>query len=151
MWYSNKLWTSRKFIFKHKFGKKRLSQGPCGWWDGVWELVGLGFLDPSQGVGSPKVVSPWFHCVSDSVTSDSSPPASSVPGVLQARILDWVAIPFSRGSSWLRDWTLVSCLIGRFFAIWTTRKSWMYCLSKRWSSVWKIQQQAFLRHAENTT
>ena len=70
--------------------------------------MGLGFLDPSQGVGSPKVVSPWFHCVSDSVTSDSSPPASSVPGVLQARILDWVAIPFSRGSSWLRDQTLRS-------------------------------------------
>ena len=36
---------------------------------------------------------------------DNSPPSSSVYGILQARILEWVAIPFSRGSSWPRDWT----------------------------------------------
>ena len=41
---------------------------------------------------------------------DCSPPGSSVHGILQARILEWVAIPFSRGSSWLRDWTWVSCI-----------------------------------------
>ena len=34
---------------------------------------------------------------------DGSPPGSSVHGILQARILEWVAIPFSRGSSWPRD------------------------------------------------
>ena len=46
---------------------------------------------------------------------DCSPPASSVHGVLQARILEWVSISSSRGSSWLRDQTLVSCVscIGR--------------------------------------
>ena len=44
-----------------------------------------------------------------------SPPGSSVHGILQARILEWVAIPFSRGSSWPRDWTCVSCIAGRFF------------------------------------
>ena len=43
---------------------------------------------------------------------DCSPPGSSVPGALQARILEWVAMPNSRGSSWLRDQTQVSC-IGR--------------------------------------
>ena len=37
-----------------------------------------------------------------------SPPGSSVHGILQARILEWVTIPFSRGSSWPRDWTQVS-------------------------------------------
>ena len=41
-----------------------------------------------------------------------SPPGSSDNGILQARILAWVAIPFSRGSSWPRDWTWVSCLAG---------------------------------------
>ena len=41
---------------------------------------------------------------------DCSPPGSSVSGILQARILKWVAIPFSRGSSQPRDWTGVSCL-----------------------------------------
>ena len=43
-----------------------------------------------------------------------SPPGSSVRGILQARILEWVAIPFSRGSSWPRDRTHVSCIAGRF-------------------------------------
>ena len=47
----------------------------------------------------------------------------SVHGILQARILEWVAIPFSRGSSWPRDWSLVSHVAGRFFTIWTTREA----------------------------
>ena len=46
---------------------------------------------------------------------DYSPPGSSVLGIFQARILEWVAISFSRGSSQLRGWTLISCVscIGR--------------------------------------
>ena len=40
------------------------------------------------------------------------------PGILQARILEWVAVPFSRGSSWPRDWTLVSWISGGFYTIW---------------------------------
>ena len=46
---------------------------------------------------------------------DCSPPGSSVHGILPARILEWVAISFSRGSFWPRDWTLISCVscIGR--------------------------------------
>ena len=46
---------------------------------------------------------------------DCSPPGSSVHGILQARILEWVAMSFSRGSSWPRDQTQVSCTAGRFF------------------------------------
>ena len=49
---------------------------------------------------------------------DSSPPDSSVHGILQARILEWVAISFSRGSSRPRDQTHVSRVAGRFFTIW---------------------------------
>ena len=49
---------------------------------------------------------------------DNSPPGSSVHGILQARILQWVPISSSRGSSWPRDWTQVSC-IGRWI-LWTT-------------------------------
>ena len=49
---------------------------------------------------------------------DYSSPGSSAHGILQARTLEWVAIPFSRGSSWSRDWTWVSCTAGRFFIIW---------------------------------
>ena len=40
---------------------------------------------------------------------------TSVHGILQARILEWVAIPFSRGSFQARDQTKVSCIAGRFF------------------------------------
>ena len=50
-------------------------------------------------------------------------PGSSVHGILQARILDWVAIPSSRGSSWPTDWTQVSCSAVRFFTIWAIRKA----------------------------
>ena len=39
-----------------------------------------------------------------------SPPGSSVHQIIQAKILEWVAIPFSRGSSWPRDWAHVSCV-----------------------------------------
>ena len=48
---------------------------------------------------------------------------SSVQGILQARILEWVSISFSRGSSWTRDWTQVSCIVGRFFPVWATSET----------------------------
>ena len=54
---------------------------------------------------------------------DCSPPGSSVHGILQARIPEWVAIPFSRGSSWRRDQTQVSHIAGRFFTIWDPREA----------------------------
>ena len=60
---------------------------------------------------------------------DCCPPGSSVHGILQARILEWVAIPFSRGSSQPRDWTWVSCIADRFFTISTTREA-IYTSSK---------------------
>ena len=46
---------------------------------------------------------------------DCSPPGSSIHGILQARILEWVTILFSRGSSRPRDQTCVSYIVGRFF------------------------------------
>ena len=46
---------------------------------------------------------------------DCSLPGSSVHGIFQARILEWLAISFSRGSSWPRDRTHISCITGRFF------------------------------------
>ena len=53
---------------------------------------------------------------------DYSPSSSPVHGTLQTRILEWVVIPFSRGSSQPRDWTQFSHIAGRFFASWATRK-----------------------------
>ena len=53
---------------------------------------------------------------------DCSLPGSSIHGIFQARILEWVAISFSRRSSRPRDWTQVSCNAGRCFTIWATRE-----------------------------
>ena len=53
---------------------------------------------------------------------DCSLPGSSVHGILQARIREWVAVPFSRGSSQPRDQTHVSCIAGRFFTDWASRE-----------------------------
>ena len=49
--------------------------------------------------------------------TDCSPPGFSVHVILQARILEWTAFPFSRGSSQPRDHSLVSCIAGRFFTV----------------------------------
>ena len=58
-----------------------------------------------------------LSCLTLSNPMDWSPPASSVRGILQARILEWVAMPFSRGSSQPRDQTQVSRTAGGFFTI----------------------------------
>ena len=56
---------------------------------------------------------------------DWSPPGSSVRGIFQARIVEWVAIPFSRGSSKFRDQIQVSCAAGRFFTVWATKAAYI--------------------------
>ena len=54
---------------------------------------------------------------------DCSLPGSSLHGILQARVLEWVAISFSWGSSWPRDQTQVSRIPGRHFNLWATREA----------------------------
>ena len=54
--------------------------------------------------------------------------------ILQARILEWVAVPFSRGSSQPKDRTQVSCITGRFFTSWATREA---------KGVWGAYENAF--------
>ena len=69
---------------------------------------------------------------------DGSPPGSPVPGILQARTLEWVAISFSRGSSWPRDWTQVSRIGGRCFNLWATREfdNWILVFLAQFSNSW---------------
>ena len=66
--------------------------------------------------------SKWSRSImSDSLQPmDCSPPSSSGHGILQARILEWVAISFSKGSSRPRDWTQVSRIAGRCFNLCAT-------------------------------
>ena len=71
-------------------------------------------------------------CLTLCDSMERSPPGSSVQGILQARILKWVAIPFSRSSPWPKDRTWVSCIAGGFFTTWTTREAQM-------NIVWKYK------------
>ena len=79
----------------------------------------------------PTLCDPW----------DGSPSGSSVHGILQARILEWAAIPFSRGSSRPRDRTQIFCIACRFFTVWATGdapfthgSAYMSILTSRFSS-----------------
>ena len=64
-------------------------------------------------------------------------------GILQARILEWVAMPSSRGSFQPRDWTQVFHIAGRFFTDWATKKPWANATSfsvwwsPHWGHIWK--------------
>ena len=66
-------------------------------------------------------------CLTFCDPTDCSTPGFSVHGILQARILEWVASPFSRGSSQPRDRTWVSYIVGRFFIIWASSEWWGPC------------------------
>ena len=75
---------------------------------------------------------------------DYSRSGSSVHGLLQASILEWVAILFSRGSSGPWDWTGVSCIAGRFFTIWanTEAQALHCCLWNLNSGHWDYKNDA---------
>ena len=61
--------------------------------------------------------------VAESCPTLCNPMDYTIHVILQTRILEWVAVPFSRGSSQPRDWTQVSCIAGRFFTSWATREA----------------------------
>ena len=69
-------------------------------------------------------VSVTQSCLTLCSPMDYNPPDSSVHGIHQARILEWVVILFSRGSSQPRGQTCVYHISGRFFSIWATREAW---------------------------
>ena len=77
---------------------------------GPWRLQSMKQAWPEKYGG-------WV-CACLVVPLDCNPPGSSIHGISQARILEWVAISFSRGSYWPRDRTWVSCTAGEFFTHW---------------------------------
>ena len=89
--------------------------------------------NPVFSMVSKALCDQWKESESESEVAQSCPticnpveyslPCSFVHGILQARILEWVAISFSRESSWPRDWTQVSCIAGRHFNLWATREA----------------------------
>ena len=71
---------------------------------------------------------------------DCSLPGSSIHGILQARVLEWVAISFSRGSSQPGDQTQVSRIAGRRFTIWATREAHTLCVFYHNKTKMKLKQ-----------
>ena len=94
------------------------------------QLQMLANTDPSSHLTFNKPLGACCAVVRCSVMAKSatpwitrSLPGPSAHGILQTRILEWVAMPSSRGSSQPRDWIQVSSIAGRFFTIWATRET----------------------------
>ena len=121
---------------------------------GIW--TSCGFV--TDALNSGACFSLWCVCVCVCVLvaqlcltlcdpMDYNPLGSSVHGVLQAWILEWVAIPFSSRSSQPRDWTHLSHIAGRLFTIWATREAPLSdtkCLTQTDPDVmrtWKISEE----------
>ena len=85
----------------------------------------LGFIQ-----GDARCMRKWSRSVVSVDPMDCSLPGSSVHGIFQARVLEWVAISFSRRSSWPGDQTRISRIIGRRFTIWATREARCIVLDK---------------------
>ena len=84
---------------------------------------------------------------------DSSQPGSSIHGIFQAKILECVAISFSRGSSWPRDRIWVSCIVGRRFTVWATRgvsKLYNVCLYIHTQLPWWLSSKEFTCQCKET-
>ena len=108
------------------------TKSSCGW---KLQLRSLTLCPPHNHCTTLRTTALLYACSVASVVSDSlwlcglSLLGSSVHGILQANILEWVAMPYSRGSSWPRGRTCVSyvsCTAGGFFtnwAVWATREA----------------------------
>ena len=77
---------------------------------------------------------------------DCSPPGSSVHGIYQAGILEWVIISFSRGSSWPRDRTQVSHIADRFVSVWATREALLWRYFSIFTGLCNYQHDLNLKH-----
>ena len=106
-------------VWRKHFPKQTFPRRCRSRWSQV-EKQAEGFRGSSEGSESLLVAQ---SCLTLCNPMDCGSPSSSVHGILQARILEWVAIPFSRESSQPRDWTQVSSNAGRFFTVWVTREA----------------------------
>ena len=99
-WRKNSLSTNAAGLLGQSYAKHKI----------IWTLYLINFVVESEIAQScPTLCDPM----------DCSLPGFSVHGIFLARVLEWVAISFSRGSSWLRDQTQVSCIAGRSFTVWS--------------------------------
>ena len=105
----------------------------CSPWNSPGHNTGMGSLSLLQGISPTQGLNPGLlHCrwILYQLSHKGSP-----------RVLVWVAYPFSRGFSWLRNWTGVSCLVGGFFTNWAIRefRNALLCQDTKWISKNRFQ------------
>jgi len=152
-------WTGRPGVLRF-IGSQRVGHDwatVLNWWclkKNSWKDKTMQYLLVEQILWGYEFLDFYFqdkHCVSHSVGTDSlqphgllcNLPGSIVHGILQARILGSVAMPFSRGSFYTRNQTLVSWISGRFFTVWGTREAYFQenCLWTNASGIWQAWDQ----------
>ena len=108
------MWNTEQGVGHNGWGDTSWKLGQmCTWgWQGQWGL------DSEHGGNGESELK-----VAQSCLTLCDPMDYTVHGILQARILEWVAFPFSKGSSQPRDQTQVSCIAGGFFTRWATREA----------------------------
>ena len=108
--------------------------GPYSPWNSPGQNTGVDNLSLLQGIFPSQELNPGLpHCrqILYQLSHQGSP-----------RMLEWAAYPFSRGSSWPRNWTSVSCIAGGFFTSWATRKAcvcvciWLFNFMLEYSLLW---------------
>ena len=125
---------SKLYVWSMK--KRLLLKKKSGW--GHWRMAVWRQAETTDNLYAHKdpilfgeVILLAFLCCAESlihvwlfVTPQTGPWQAPVSmGILQKRILEWVAMSSSRGSSWPMDWTQVSCIAGTFFTIWAIREA----------------------------
>ena len=119
------------------------------------QTLSLSLLTPGEGY---QLSSLYCRCVLVAQSCltlchpmDCSPPGSSVHGILQARILEWVAISFSRETSQPRNWTQVSRIAGKYFtdwAIWEAQprdQIWVFQIAGRFFTIWATSKPFYYK------
>ena len=109
---SRNIWCCRTLFHSHHFSPQYYFKKATGEWPLPFSLI--------KQCAESKVK------VAQSCLTLCDPMDYTVHGILQARLLEWVAIPFSRRSSQPRDWTQVSYIRGGFFTRWATREAQEY-------------------------
>ena len=126
-------WHDHCFFFSWKQGGKSAHPGVLKWYLIVFFYIN--FLNFCCCCLDAKL------CLTLCDPTNCSLPVFSVHGISQARILDWVAMSFSRGSSWPRDRTLIAFLAGRFFTTEPPGKAQISLMAKCY---WALFQLSFV-------
>ena len=112
----------------------RVGEGLSGLLEATGTLSSVCLPPTCSAAPPPRILPPDEVKVAQSRLTLCDPMDYTVRGILQARILEWVAFPFSRGSSQPRDWTQVSHIGGGFLTSWATREAPLITLlgSPKW-------------------